>query len=62
MKCIIFDSAGCEQICVKMRNKTFAIEWKHTSMYASSSEVKASKKEKLGVDNLQDQKSENEEI
>jgi len=34
MRCTIFDPASCELMSVKMRDKSFSIEWKNTTMHA----------------------------
>ncbi|KAK2434095.1 hypothetical protein QL285_019281 [Trifolium repens] len=58
MKCTIFDPVGCELMSIKMRNRSFPIEWKQTTIHAAPSVVEASNKEKIGVENLQGQSSE----
>jgi hypothetical protein len=55
MKCTIFDHVGCELMSIKMRNRSFPIEWKQTAIHASPSVVETSNKEKVGVENLQGQ-------
>ena len=40
---------------------SFHIEWKQKEIHVSSSVVEASNKEKIGVENIQDQNSETEE-
>ncbi|PNX88919.1 T-complex protein 1 subunit delta, partial [Trifolium pratense] len=45
MKCTIFDPVGCELMSIKMRNRSFPIEWKKTAIHASPSVVEASNKE-----------------
>ncbi|CAJ2667039.1 unnamed protein product [Trifolium pratense] len=57
MKCTIFDPVGGELMSIKMRNRSFPIEWKQTAMHASTSVVEASNKEKNGVEILQGQNS-----
>ncbi|KAK2437238.1 protein MAIN-LIKE [Trifolium repens] len=61
MKCTIFDPVGCELMSIKMRNRSFPIEWKETAIHASSSVVDASNKTKTRVENLQGQSSETAE-
>ena len=39
MKCTIFDSASCELMTIKMRDKSFLIDWKQTAMHAFASAV-----------------------
>ncbi|CAJ2664799.1 unnamed protein product [Trifolium pratense] len=57
MKCTIFDPVGGELMSIKMRNRSFPIEWKQTAMHASPSVVEASNKEKNRVEILQGQNS-----
>nr|KYP35474.1 Retrovirus-related Pol polyprotein from transposon TNT 1-94 [Cajanus cajan] len=39
MKCTIFDPSGCELMSIKMRDKSFPIEWKQPAMPAFPSSV-----------------------